>query len=60
MQKSQSLFTDAKWNPGDRVLGEVEKNSFIALPGRGGHGRLMLLNNYVAHLGGFEEFNTKG
>ena len=60
MRKSQFLFTDAEWDTGDRVLGEIEKNSFIALPGRGGHGRLMLLNNYVAHLGGFEEFNTKG
>ena len=25
----------------DRVLGEVEKNSFIALPGKGGHSGLM-------------------
>ena len=28
-------------NHGDRVLGEEEKSSFIALPGKGGHNRLM-------------------
>ena len=26
----------------DRVLGEVEKNSFISLPGKGGHSGLVL------------------
>jgi len=29
------------WISGDRVLGEVEKNNFIALPGTRGHHRLM-------------------
>ena len=60
MLKTQPLNTSADLNLGDRVLGEVEKNSFIAFPGRGGHSRLMLLKNYVAHLRGLEEFNTKG
>ena len=40
-ENSASLYTDAEWNLGDRVLGEVEKNSFIALPGKGGHSGLM-------------------
>ena len=30
------LYTGARLNLGDRVLGEVERNSFIALPGKGG------------------------
>ena len=29
------------WISGTRVLGEVEKDSFIALPGKGGHNRLV-------------------
>ena len=41
MLKTQPLCTSAKWNLGNRVLGKVEKNSFIALPGKGGHSRLM-------------------
>ena len=36
-----SLYTGAKSNLRDRVLGEVEKNSFTALPGKGGHSGLM-------------------
>ena len=32
---------DNKLNLEDRVLGEAEKNSFIALPGEGGHSELM-------------------
>ena len=39
--KTQPLCTDAEFNVGDRVLGEGEKNSFIALPGKGGHSGLM-------------------
>ena len=35
------LHTGAGWSLGDRVLGEVERNSFIALLGRGGHSGLM-------------------
>ena len=40
MPKTWPLCTSAESNLGDRVLGEVEKNSFIALPGKGGHSRL--------------------
>ena len=35
------LYRDTELNLGDRVLGEVEKNSLIALPGKGGHSGLM-------------------
>ena len=41
MPKSRPLGTSAELNLGDRVLGEVEKNSSVALPGKGGHSRLM-------------------
>ena len=37
MPKSRPLCTGAESNLRDRLLGEVEKNSFIALPGKGGH-----------------------
>ena len=37
----QPLYPGTELNLGDRVLGEVEKNSFIALPGEGGHSGLM-------------------
>ena len=36
MLKAQHLCTGAEMNLGDKVRGEVEKNSFIALPGKGG------------------------
>ena len=36
-----SLYTGAKSNPGGRVLGEVEKDSFIVLPGEGTHTKLL-------------------
>ena len=39
----------------DRVLGEVEKNSFIALPGKGGHSGLAPLKNCVPQLGRIRE-----
>ena len=41
MPKVWPLCTGAESNLRDRVLGEVEKNSFIALPGRGGQSRLV-------------------
>ena len=41
MLRSQPLCTNAESNLGDRVLGEVEKNSFIALPGKDGYSRLL-------------------
>ena len=43
MPKTQPLCTGAKSNLGDNVLGEIGKNRFIALPGKGGHSRLMPL-----------------
>ena len=43
MPKAQLLGTPvtAEPNPGDRVLGEADKDSFIALLGKGGSSRLM-------------------
>ena len=36
MPKAWSLCPCAESNPGDRVLGEVEKKSFMTLLGKGG------------------------
>ena len=41
MLKTQPLCTGAQSNLGDRVLGEVEKNSFIAFTGKGGQSGLL-------------------
>ena len=41
MPKTWPLYTGAKLNLRDRVLGKAENNSFIALPGKGGHSELM-------------------
>ena len=48
-KSSGSLFTSAKSNLRDKVLGEVEMNSFIALPGKGKHSGLMP-SKLCAHL----------
>ena len=57
MLKTQPLCTGAKSNLGDRVWGEVEKNSFIALPGIGRHSGLVPLKTVCSNPGGFgEEF----
>ena len=59
--KTWPLCTGAESNLGDRVLGEVEKNSFIALPGKEGHSGLMPLKSVCPNLGGFgEEFYSNG
>ena len=50
MPKTQPPCTSAESNLGDRVLGEVEENSFIALAGKGGHSRL-LHQNTISQLG---------
>ena len=51
----------AKSNLGDRVLGEVEKNNFIALPGKGGCSGLVPLKTVCPNPGGFgEEFYSDG
>ena len=41
LPKTPLLYTGAELNLRDRVLGEVEKDSFIALPGKGGHRGLL-------------------
>ena len=60
MPKTQPLCTGAELNLRDGVLGEVAKNSFIALPGKGGHSRLMPRKTVHPNLGEFgEEFYSK-
>ena len=41
MLKSQPLCTSVELNLRDRVLGEVDKDSFIALPRKGGDSGIM-------------------
>ena len=61
MLKTWPLCTGAESNLGDRVLGEVEKNSFIALPSNGGHSGLVPLKTLCPNPEGFgEEFYSKG
>ena len=55
MPKAQPLCTGTKSNLGDRVWGEVEKNSFIALPGKGQQRGLLPLKTVCPNLGGFDE-----
>ena len=47
MLNIQPLCTGAKLILGHGVLGELEKNSFIALPGKGGHSGLVPSKLYV-------------
>ena len=57
MLKTQPLFSSAKLNLRDRVLGKIEKNSFIALTGRRGQSGLLSSEAVCLNLGGFgEEF----
>ena len=61
MLKTWSLRAGAKSNIWDRDLGEVEKNSFIALPSKGGHSGLVPWKTVCPNLGGFgEEFYSNG
>ena len=53
--KSQPLYTIAESNLGDRGLGEAEGNSFISLPGKGGHSGFLPSKTTCPHLGGFGE-----
>ena len=46
-KSSTSPFTCTKSNLRDRVLGEVEKDSLIALPGRGGHSGVIHSKSHV-------------
>ena len=57
MPKTRPLCTVAKLNLGDRVLGEVEKNSFISVSSKGGHSGLVPLKTVCPNPEGFgEEF----
>ena len=55
MPKARPVCTSAESNLRDRVLGEVEKNSFFALPGKGGHSGLLPLKTMCPNPGGFNE-----
>ena len=50
----QPLYPNTELILRDRVLGDVEKNSFISLPGKRGHSGL-IPSNCVSWVGG-EEF----
>ena len=52
---SASLYSGAKWNLRDRVLGEVEKDSFIALPDKERHSGLLPSKAMCPNLGVFDE-----
>ena len=57
MLKTWPLCTSAESNLRDRVLGEVEKDSFIAFPGKGLHSGLVPPKIVCPNPGGFgEEF----
>ena len=59
--KPWPLCSGAESNLGDKSLGWVKKNSFIALPGKGGHSRLLLWKTMLSNLGGLnEEFDSNG
>ena len=61
MPKTQPLCAGAESNLRDRVLGEVEKNNFIALPGKRQHSRLVPIKTVCPNLEGFgEEFYSIG
>ena len=47
-KNSASLYTSVKSNGGDQVLSEVEKNSFIALPGKESTAESCLEKQYVS------------
>ena len=42
MPKAQPLYTGAEPHLGDRVLGEIDMNSSVALPGKGATAALYL------------------
>ena len=46
------MYTGAESNLGDRVLGEVEKDSIIVLPGKAGQSGLLLQKSITPNLGG--------
>ena len=60
MPKTRPLYTGASLNLRDRVLSEVEKNSFIDLPGKWGHSRLVPSKTVGPSPGGCGEFHSSG
>ena len=55
------LYTGAGLNLGDRVLGEIKRNRFIALPGKGGHSGLLPSRLCVPPgRGGEESYSVQG
>lgn len=50
-ESSATLYIGMGLNLGDRVLDEVEKDSFIVLPGEGGHWGIMPSNPCPPNLG---------
>ena len=61
MPKAQPICTGAEPNLRDRVLDEIEKKNFIALPDKGGHSRLLPSKTMCPNPGGFdEEFYSSG
>ena len=55
MESLASPDTNAKSNLGDRVLGEVEKDSSITSPGKGRHTGLLSQKTMCSTLGGCDE-----
>lgn len=55
MKPTLASVLDTKLNLGDRILGEEEKHSFIALPGKAGQGGLMPSTPCVSPPGGGSE-----
>ena len=54
-ESSASLYTGAESNLRDRGLGEVEKDSFITLLGKGGYSGLLPSKTMCPNQGGFDE-----
>ena len=57
MPKTWPLHTGAELILGGRVWGEVENNSFTALPGRGSTAGWHPSKTMCPNLGGFDEFS---
>ena len=55
MQKARPLCTSVELNLTNRVSGEAEKNSCIALPSKAGYSRLLPSKTMCPNLGGFDQ-----
>ena len=61
MLKARPLCTGAESKLGDKVLDEVEKNIFIALPGKGGPSGILPSKTVCPNTEGFgKEFYSHG